>query len=303
MTNQMQKLREKASSLSIDEPSQDPASRVHQIRVVTAAYKSLTNSEPALPPTNSPLPALLALRSTHGLIIETKALLLSTREKIKETHSHIQRENQDLLDSQLLSSALEQRIQKLQSEFDSNKQLSPDELANKIIFDQQQKKRRYAKELRNLMRAFNKFVDKHLAAMLAVEELGGPVVGDMLDIDEEILKAGFTKQGNAKKPRVENSTSDAKRKTRIDEIWGPPSEEHEVEKGQRTEKEAAGGAFRNLSEDLLNAAAGDNSPDPYISIPRETAAVRFLIRAHVAQLHPKDAKKLRLVDFGRELGN
>ena len=55
---------------------------------------------------------------------------------------------------------------------------------NVMILDEEVKKRQYVKDLRSLVKAFNKFVEGHLAGMLAVEELGGPVVGDMLEVDE-----------------------------------------------------------------------------------------------------------------------
>lgn len=37
---------------------------------------------------------------------------------------------------------------------------------------------------------------------------------------------------------------------------------------------------------------------PYIELKKDSAAVRFLVRAKVAVFHPKDARKLKLVDFG-----
>ena len=74
-----------------------------------------------------------------------------------------------------------------------------------------------------------------------------------------------------------------------------------MEEGTRSEKAAAEADFRSLTEDLLNAAAGDQDSDPYIRVRRESAAVRFLVRAKVAQFHPDDARKLLLIDFGKEL--
>ena len=58
--------------------------------------------------------------------------------------------------------------------------------------------------------------------------------------------------------------------------------------------------MRDLLEQLLDAAMEAGS-GVYVHIQRESAASRFLVRAKVAQLHPKDAKRIRLVDFGREL--
>ena len=55
-----------------------------------------------------------------------------------------------------------------------------------------------------------------------------------------------------------------------------------------------------LTESLLNAAASGGESTPYIAIDKETAAVRFLVRAKVAQFHPKDATKLALQGFDLE---
>lgn len=137
--------------------------------------------------------------------------------------------------------------------------------------------------------------------MLAAEELGGPIVGDLSDIDEETLKTGFSRQGKARKLATGHPSSEAERQRRIDHLWGPLNENEELETSQRTERNAAGSAFRLLCEDLLNAAAGDTASNPYVNINRETAAVRFLVRSKIAQFHPQDARKLRLVDFGQEL--
>lgn len=184
----------------------------------------------------------------------------------------------------------------------ADSQVSAEGLAKGLMAEEQAKKRHYVRGLRNLVKTFNIFIDEHLSAMLAAEELGGPVVGDLLHIDEGVLKAGFNSQGKPKKQvtTIDTATSRQERKNRIDEIWGASSDVHE----QRTEKDAAGAAFRNLSEELLNAAAGDaddsSSLDGYVEIKQESAAARFLVRAKVAQFHPNDARKLRLVDFTGE---
>lgn len=41
----------------------------------------------------------------------------------------------------------------------------------------------------------------------------------------------------------------------------------------------------------------DEDAYAYTNLPRDSAASRFLIRSFVAQFHPKDALKIRLVDF------
>lgn len=269
--------------------------------MITAAYQFLTDAKPVLPSVDSPLPALLALRSTHDLLDETKTLISITREKISDARSQLHQENQDLHEARLISDALKRRTEKLQFSQLSDIQASPEELAKAILLEEQVRKRHYVKGLRNLVRAFNKFVEEHLAAMLAVEELGGPVVGEMLQVDKEALKAGFNSQGKLKKLSADAFGRKLERKRRIDEIWGPLDEEHDPEVGERSKIGAAGAAFRDLSEELLNAAAGDEDSDPYVDTKQETAAVRFLVRAKIAQFHPQDARKLRLVDFTGEL--
>lgn len=203
-------------------------------------------------------------------------------------------------DAQLIFNALTQRVERLRSEHASRSQVSSKELVEGMILDQQIKKRQYMKDLRSLVKAFNKFVEGYLAGMLAVEELGGPVVGDLMEVDEEALIAGFNQQAKPKKSRKERTGNAFERKRQIDGIWGPPDQGDGTESGQRSETEAAGAAFRALTEDLLNAAAGEEDSDPYVDIAQETAAVRFLVRAKVAQFHPHNSRRLRLVDFTRD---
>lgn len=301
LAEQKLKLRLDSSSSSIEEPSRDPAARIRQLEVITAAYKTLTLAEPVLPAADSPLPALLALRSTHTLIGETKDSIIVTRDKSSEIHTRLQQESDNLRDANSISDALTQRIEKLQLKKASDLQVPPVELVKSIIQEERVRKSQYAKGLRSLVKGFNRFVEDHLAGMLAAEELGGPVVGDILEVDEEVLKAGFSQHGKVKKAKTHPVTSEIERKRRIDDIWGPCDDDDEAVVGERSEKKAAGAAFRALCEDLLNAAAGDEGLGPYVDIPRETAAVRFLVRAKVAQYHPQNAKKLRLLDFTGDL--
>jgi hypothetical protein len=56
-----------------------------------------------------------------------------------------------------------------------------------------------------------------------------------------------------------------------------------------------------LIEDLFATLVGPGGGKAYYDLEKESAASRFLVRAKIAQFHPKDAKKMRLIDFGREL--
>jgi hypothetical protein len=211
----------------------------------------------------------------------------------------VDKEQADLKDAKLIQFDLQSRISSLQEDIQKQTQRSPSQIAKEMIQELRQKKKYYDSETRNLVKAFNAFIDDHLAAMLAVEELGGPIVGQILDIDEELLQGEFSTQGKAKKAKP----SEDKRQRRIDEIWGPRPEDDERSKEPWNEKQAAAAEMRELTEQLLNSLveADGNGPGAYVDLRRESAAARFLVRSKVAQFHPKDARKLRLVDFGGEI--
>jgi hypothetical protein len=136
--------------------------------------------------------------------------------------------------------------------------------------------------------------------MLAAEELGGPVVGGMVDIETDALATGFNAQGKLKKPQDSTKDSDGRRQRRLDEIWGNAVEgDNELV----DEVTAACNEMKQLLQALiqqLEEAKGDNSRS-YVRLPRESAAARFLVRSKVAQFDTRDASRLRLIDFGREL--
>ena len=257
----------------------------------------MAGAEPTLPAPESPLPTLLALRNSVDVIDQTKASLIVTKKSIAQEEKSLNQEEDDFRDARLLSDALEKRVEELRLEHEDHTRKSPEALMREIVQEQHLRKVHFAKELRKLVKAFNKFVEQHLAAMLAAEDLGGPVVGDMVEFDEDSLKAGFNQQGKAKKAVAEDAKGNALRKRRIEAIWGPQSGDEDADIGNRAEKDLAHAEFRNLTEDLLNAAAGEGPAAPYVVLQRETAGVRFMVREKVAQFHPEDARKLRLVDF------
>jgi len=61
--------------------------------------------------------------------------------------------------------------------------------------------------------------------------------------------------------------------------------------------------MRHLTELLLNGLvqAQGSGPGSYVKLSRESAAARFLVRSKVAQFHPTDATRIRLVDFGGDI--
>jgi len=129
--------------------------------------------------------------------------------------------------------------------------------------------KRTSKLLRELL-AFLK--DGGLARMLAAEDMGGPVVGEDLQVT---LETGFDKRGKARKGE-----------RRIDEMWG---------QGEIGPEESMVEEFKILLEELMNASLETTQ---YVNLKKDGAAARFLVRAKVAAYHPKDAGKLKLLDFG-----
>ncbi|KAI9722675.1 MAG: hypothetical protein M1812_001606 [Candelaria pacifica] len=298
------RLRASSSSRAPLAPTSDPTIRLGQLRAMKAAYDSLATEEPILPSKDSPLPALLALRNTTALITETKTSIQTLQARLSSSITHLNQEESENRSARLLTSALESRIERLQTQQLETAKKSPAQAAKDLIREQQALKANHEKETKRLVKAFNDFIDTHLASMLAAEELGGPVVGEMTDISDETLEAGFSLQGKAKRRPSKAQSEDDQRQRRIDHIWGPMGREGDEEGGddeRRSEKEAAGAEMRALTEELLNAAASGGALGGYVELQRDSAAARFLVRAKAAQFHPKDARKLRLLDFGREI--
>jgi hypothetical protein len=277
-----------------------PGTAAGQAQILKLAFEDITASEPFLPFPGSVLPALLALRKTHQTIQESKAFLASQTETTEKEKRRLKDDEAALKDQRLLNEALKQRIESLRTEVNSGVSTRPEDEARKRIEELRRKKQNYNKETSRLMKALNRFIDDHLAVMLAAEALGGPVVGDLMDADADDLAAGFNAQGKLKKPKGEINKD--KNQRRIDEIWGPSDGEDGGASKKRDVATAAGAEMRQLTEELLNRLVeAKGSSDAYVRLPHETASARFLIRSNIAQFHPKDAMRIRLVDYGREL--
>jgi hypothetical protein len=241
------------------------------------------------------------MRKTHRTTADLRAYETSQTASLSQARRLLDTERANLDDQKALQAALEKRIATLRSGLEADQQKTPNQVAKERLDELRRQKKEYDAETSKLLRSLNKFMDNHLGAMLAAEDLGGPVVGDMMDIDTDELGAGFNAQGKLKKSK--RSADQDVRQRRIDEIWGDREQEHTGNGGSRDEASAAVAEMRELTEHLLNSlseSAGDSSA-AYVSITRETAAVRFLVRSKVAQFHPKDATRLRLIDFGREI--
>jgi hypothetical protein len=244
---------------------------------------------------------LLVARTLQQNIQGTKEAITSTQAQLTAKEATLRHEEANLHDANLLTQAMEARIERLHAQHEDRSHKTPAQLARGLIAAKRANKQNYDTEMQRLGEAMNDFINDYLSSMIAAEELGGPVVGDMLDVEDDTLAAGFTKKGRAKSSK--KPVSDKTRQRRIDQIWGKKATaavEYEEEEPP-TEAEAADAEMRRLIENLFATLVGPGGGKAYFQLERDSAASRFLVRAKIAQFHPRDARKLRLIDFGREL--
>jgi hypothetical protein len=285
---------------SVAYASEHPRQKLQQLVAVKDAYKRLKQTATYLPAQESLLPALLAARSLQQNVQGTKEAIASTQSQLDTKELTLRREEANLHDAARLTQAMQDRIHRLHTQHQDHSQKTPAQLARELIAAKRAQKEHYDTEMQRLGEAMNDFINDYLSTMLAAEELGGPVVGEMLEVDDDTLAAGFTKKGRAKSSN--KPLSEKTRQRRIDQIWGNKSVDgQDKEEEPPTEAEAADAEMRQLVGDLFATLMGPGGGKAYLQLQRDSAASRFLVRAKIAQFHPKDANKLRLVDFGREL--
>ncbi|CCC06491.1 unnamed protein product [Sordaria macrospora k-hell] len=296
--------------------SPPPLTPLSSLHLLTRAYTSLSESDPTplLPFPDSVLPALLTLRKTSQTIAQTNSHLSSSSLLLDQQKRQLEDLKIEVREQNELQQALQARVELLRKGMEARKEMSLEEAAREELQKMEGERKKYDEETKKLVRELNWFIEEYLGPLLAAEEMGGPVVGEMMDLDAEDLEAGFNARGKLKKGRAKKTDGNEegdKKQRRIDEIWGgareDPEEGRERNGGKRKregdEASAAGAEMRTLIEKLMNKSmdAGGDSSAAYVRIEKETAAARFLVRSKVAVFHPRDATRLRLVDFGREL--
>lgn len=286
--------------MELSESDMEPKTRLAQARRVKKAYDSLLQSEPNLPAPDSPLPSLIALRETSRVVIESKASVLSVRESLPSNRELLKDEEEDLRDAKLITNGLRDRIKQLQSDNAEKSSKGPSQLAKELIKDEQKKSDELQRATTKLKKDLDRFINDNLASMLAAEDSGGPIVGDVLEVPDSTLEAGYTHHGKPKKPKATSQEEEEDpTQQRIDQIFRRRRQEQgdsgESDAAPTNKREAAAAAMRALLDSLIEAGAS------YVELPKESAASRFLVRAKVAQLHPRDARRIRLIDFGRSL--
>ncbi|KAK4128603.1 hypothetical protein N657DRAFT_652236 [Parathielavia appendiculata] len=273
------------------------------LEIMTKAYLDMAEGEPLLPPRGSVLPALLAMRRAQQIIAETTEYTDSQSASLEQVKRRTEAEQVSLREQQALQAALRSRIRALREGLENREEKTGEQFAKERMAELRHQKDHWDKQTSSLMKDLDWFIGEHLGPMLAAEELGGPVVGELMEIDPDDLSAGFTAQGKLKKTRDQPDQDGRQR--RIDDIWGPQDQQGQTNKRRREGDEAAAASaeMRDLMEQLMNKLmeAGGETSGSYVEIPRESAAARFLVRSKVAVFHPKNARRLRLVDFARDL--
>lgn len=274
-----------------------------QLHAVAGAYRDVAASEPFLPFPDSVVPALVALRTTNSTITESRKFLASQKISLQDAQERLDAEKANLSDQTALTKALEKRIQSLREGIESRAAMSPNQVTRERISELKKDIKATDADTAKLLKALKKFIDERLASMLAAEQSGGPVAGDMMEIDSDDLEAGFSTRGKRKKSKPDATTD--KRQRRIDDMFEGGQGRESGDEGENDKRTAAREEMQRLTEELMNSLmdSGGSSSDAYVSVSDESAAVRLLVRSKVAEFHPRDSKRLRLVDFGREIGD
>ena len=231
------------------------------------------------------------------------------RQEFAEIKSKIRSEEAEIKNTELLASALQSRIEVLEREVGDRKNSEDEggeendevETAERIIQELERRYTIYSKAQRKFLRELSKFVNTYLAKLLAAEGMGGPVVGDDLDID---VSSGviLNKSGKIRREKGQRTIHDMfshKGKKRGHEGSGDDDDE-EVEREEVVEPNVqAAKELKGLLEELMNKAL---EAEGYVVLEGgDSAAARFLVRSRVAVFHPRDARRIRLVEFGRSV--
>ncbi|EFQ99089.1 hypothetical protein MGYG_02103 [Nannizzia gypsea CBS 118893] len=320
----LRKLRASVNPLELPRPHLQPNERLAQTRRAIQAYKSLlSGGELQLPAPDSPLNGLLAIQEAQRLVREFKHTIPSTAEQLVRDRERLKAEEANLRDANAITTELQRRIRDIRqnggAEDEAGRKKSKQDLnraAKELIKEQRRKGVEIDEKTAELQNALKEFIEEHLAPMLAAENMGGPVVGDQIEVSDSALEAGYTARG---KERKASRTSDKqiasskKQQQRIDELLhrgkrrsrnarrdGEDEEENEEDVAKTSNpREAAAEEMNSLLESLLNIAATSS----YVELDEDSAASRFLVKAKIAQFHPRDSQKLRLIDVARELAD
>ncbi|KAJ5650577.1 uncharacterized protein N7484_004300 [Penicillium longicatenatum] len=288
--DELRKLRE-IRSHGLLESEKDQWARVSEARRAKRAYDSLLQAEEDLPVTDSVLPSLIAIEETSRLIKESKGFVSVTAERLSADREQLRVEEANLRDSRAIANGLGERLQRIRNANARKQEQTPSQVAQEVLSQQKTRSKVLEREFESLRSSLNTFIDETLAPMLAAENLGGPTVGDALEVSDTTLNAGYTAHGKPKKQKEKELADNGGGQQMIDKFVRRTNDGSNL----ANKREAAATEMHELLDSLLEAGTS------YVTLERDSAIPRFLVRAKVAQFHPRDARRLRLIDFGRSL--
>lgn len=267
-----------------------PRSQLH-VRAEIRAHERGFAEAGYIPPPASPTNTVLACRSVAHAVAADAAAVRAIQRQLDDAARALAAAKALYAEQQALHNALLPRLQ------DAAAPPAPSTAGSRAArtAELHQRARILRQRTARTVKALQRFLSAHLAAQLALEERGGPVAG------LGASPGGEAEASAAAPPPVRGQTTlkQAFAKRRKPRRHPGPEDGEEAEEEAEGAEDDSGAAseMRRLLEDLMNACLDDGGPS-HVVLPRESAAARFLVRARVALFHPRDARRIRLVDFG-----
>lgn len=218
------------------------------------------------------------MRSASQTTTETRKTITTVQTDAESARRQLASENARLHAYKLLAEALEERVGQLQALSRKRASQTPVEILQAQMDDQAVQQEFYVEEGDSLLAKLTAFIDNRLAFMIAAEDLDGPPIGDLIDVTDEMLGAGFTAKGKPRQPKSTGSED-------VDTL---------AELGQQRRADASKEIRRLIRRLLRNY---DDDTAAYLKLERESASSRYLVQASIAELHPDDALQMRLLRF------
>lgn len=289
-------------------PKLSPSARLAQIRQATAAYRSLLHTDPVLPDPGDPICKLLSLRETGRLVQELEAAIDIAFKELTTVRGRLKNEEDELTGAKSINFELRERVNTLEEQSNEagdegsqrGQRRNPALRARELKRKYQLEKDRYERKSIETSKALVSFIDEYLASMVAAEDIGGPSVGDHVGVNDTTLQAGYTATGKEKKPKDPKpnarQSADNTKQRRIDAMIGDEDRDT-IAHEDMNPRQAAARDLRQLIDRLVNASA---TSSPYVMLDNEFAGSRFLVRARIAQFHPNDSRRIRLIDAAKK---
>ncbi|KAA8912331.1 hypothetical protein FN846DRAFT_933602 [Sphaerosporella brunnea] len=260
-----------------------PADPQRRLRAEIAANRETFNTPGYYPPPASPLNKIIAYRYVLSAITAYAELIPISRREVEDMQKELAAAKATLNEQEALKAVLEKRVAELKN---------PEAIlvgADDSVVGMKMRSKRLRTKTGRTIKALHTFFERHLVTALAMEELGGPIVGlgrEAVDGKKLLRKAKgqMTIEEAFRAGRKKERERERERRARNDE-----EEEEEDE-----EEDEVVGELESLLEDLMEKSL---EADPYVALKRESAVARFLVRAKVAEFHPRDAKRLKLLNF------